>query len=335
LSLEGKLLCDWQKWEPQLRPYLGPGVKLTGGDARPFRLAGALNAPAAKPLTVAHAPAAPPGVFGRLRGESGLNWKSAQALGCQVGPAEIKGQWADGWFRIVPIETTLNQGRLRLQPSLRLDPRPFVVELTKGRIVERAHLTPAACASALGYALPVLADVAQAEGELSLDLDAGRVPLTEPTRTEMTGKIVIHSAQVSAGPLVRELSVLLKGPATLTLTRENVVPFQVINGRVYHRDLELHFPELTVRTSGSVGLDGSLSLIAEMPVPPKWLGSSKLASALAKQTIRLPIGGTLSKPRLDQRALRELSAQMARQAAERAIGQELDNQLKKILRPRK
>jgi hypothetical protein len=144
-------------------------------------------------------------------------------------------------------------------------------------------------------------------------------------------------------PLVRELSVLLKNPAILIPVRENVVAFQVVNGRVYPRDLELRFPELTVRTSGSVGLDGSLSLVAEMPVPPKWLGSSKLAGTLAGQTIRLPVGGTLSKPKIDERALREASARFARDAAENVMRQEIDeklkkevdNGLKKLLRPRR
>jgi translocation and assembly module TamB len=66
-----------------------------------------------------------------------------------------------------------------------------------------------------------------------------------------------------------------------------------------------------------------------MPVPPKWLGSSKLARAVAGQTIRLPIGGTLSKPKLDRQALRAASAQFARQATENVIRQEIDGQLKK------
>jgi translocation and assembly module TamB len=107
------------------------------------------------------------------------------------------------------------------------------------------------------------------------------------------------------------------------------VPFRLANGRVYHTGLELRFPELTIRTSGSVGLDGSLALVAEMPVPPKWLGNSKLARAAAAQTIRLPIAGTLSKPKLDERALREASARFLRNTAEKTIRQETTGELKK------
>jgi translocation and assembly module TamB len=322
LSLEGKLGYDLEKLEPQLRPYLGPGVKLSGRDVRPFHIAGALRGePAAlaagSPVT-------------RLHGDAAVNWQTLQALGCQIGAAELHGQLASGSFRAAPIEATLNQGRLHLEPTLRLDPLPLEVMLPKGRAIEHAHLTPAACASALGYAVPVLANVAQADGEISLDLQSGRVPLTEPDKGDIIGWITIHSAQVSAGPLVQELSVLLKGPATLTLAKDNIVPFRMVNGRIYHTGLELHFPELTIRLSGSVGLDGSLALMAEMPVPPKWLGSSKLAkSALGNQIIRLPIGGTLSHPRIDERALREASAKFARDATENVLRQELDGKVKK------
>jgi translocation and assembly module TamB len=321
LSLEGKLGYDWEKLGPQLLPYLGPSVKWSGRGVRPFHLAGTL-----RDL--------------HLHGDAALSWQALQALGCQIGAAELRGQLTNGCFRAMPIETTLNQGRLHLEPSLRLDPLPLEVTLAKGHAIDRARLDAAACASALGHAVPVLANAVQADGEISLDLQSGRVPLTEPDKGDISGWITIHSAQISTSPLVQELSVLLKGPATLTLAKDNIVPFRMVNGRVYHTGLVLHFPDLTIRLSGSVGLDGSLALTAEMPVPPKWLGSSKLAkSALGNQTIRLPIGGTLSQPRLDEHALREASAKFVRDAAENVLRQEegkvkkeAENGLRKLFR---
>jgi translocation and assembly module TamB len=344
LSLEGKLGYDLEKLEPQLRPYLGPSVKLSGRDVRPFHIAGALRGEGgggrgeegdlSSPSTLHPPPST------RLRGDAAVSWQALQALGCQISAAELRGQLANGCFRAAPIEATLNQGRLHLEPSLRLDPLPVEVTLPKERAIEHARLNPSACASALGYAVPVLAGVAQADGEFSLDLQSGRLPLTEPAKSDVIGWITLHSAQVSASPLVQELSVLLKGPATLTLAKDNIVPFRMVNGRVYHTGLELHFPELTIRLSGSVGLDGSLSLTAEMPVPPKWLGSSKLAkAALGNQTIRLPLGGTLTHPKIDEQALREASAKFARDTAENALRQEegkakkeAENGLRKLFR---
>jgi translocation and assembly module TamB len=355
LSLEGKFGYDLEKLEPQLRPYLGAGVKLIGRDVRAFHLSGPLSAPESSEIrkapdgSVPNSSQAPPAdrctsLFGRLHGDMGLNWQSLQALGCQVGPSELRGQLNGGCFRTAPLETTLNQGRLHLEPTLRLAPTPLEVTLAKGRIIDRARLSPTTCAGALGYAVPVLAGVAQADGEISLDLQSCRIPPTEPSKADMVGWFTLHTAQVSAGPLVQELSVLLKGPPTLTLAKDNVVPFRLLNGRVYHTGLELHFPELKIRTSGSVGLDGSLALTAEMPVPPKWLGNSKIAkAAIGNQTIRLPIGGTLSKPKIDEQALRTASARFVHDAAENVLREETESKLKKetenglrkLFRPRK
>jgi translocation and assembly module TamB len=331
LSLDGKLALDLEKLDSQLRPYLGPGVKLTGREVRPFHLAGPLAGSQGNLLT-------------RLHGDAALGWQTLQALGCQIGPVEARGTLTSGSFRAAPIEATLNRGRLHLEPALRLDPLPVEVTLAKGRVLDHARLSPMACASAVGYAAPVLAGVAEADGDISVDLQSGRIPLADPAKAEVAGWLTLHSAQVSGSPLVQELSVLLKGPATLTLAKDNVVPFRLVEGRVYHNGLELRFPELTIRTSGSVGLDGSLALTAEMPVPPKWLGNSKLAkSVLGNQTIRLPIGGTLEKPKIDEQALRNAMSRFVRDTAEKTLRQEIDNNLKKdtdsglrkLFRPRK
>jgi hypothetical protein len=121
--------------------------------------------------------------------------------------------------------------------------------------------------------------------------------------------------------------------APAKLRRESVVSFRMVGGRVYHQGLELIFPELTIRTYGSVGLDQTLALMAEMLVPPKWLGNNTFGSALRNQTIRLPIGGTLSKPKIDQRELDRLIGQFIEKAAGNVLEDELNRQLERLFGP--
>lgn len=336
LDLAGMLSYDLEKLEPHLRPLLGGGVKIAGRAARPFKVSGPLAPPPGVPgVKVALTPAAPSGIhYTHLRGEAGLSWESLRAYGCVVGPAEVRACLQQGWLQTFPIEATLNGGKLRLQPNLRLEPGPMELVLTAGPLVERAKITPEMCASALGYTLPALAHAAEAEGLVSVLLDGGRFPLSNPAAGNIKGTMVLHSARITPGPLVRELGTLMHTPGQVVMTKETRVPFQLVGGRVYHRDLELTISEFTVRTSGSVGLDGSLALLAEMPVPPRWVASSKLAPALAKQTIRLPIGGTIEQPRIDQAALRRLTAEFARDVAGETLRNELEKKLQGILRPR-
>jgi translocation and assembly module TamB len=328
IDLAGTLTYELEKMAPQLRPLLGKDVKIAGKDARAFKVAGPLY-PKSKTSVVAVSIAGPPPPmrFSELKGEASLNWKSLKAHGCDVGPAEVKAILQQGWLQLYPIETTLNGGKLRLQPNLRLDPEPMEMVLLAGPVIEKAKITPAMCAGPLGYALPALANVAEAEGLISLTLEGGRVPLSAPSAGEIKGTIVLHHAKLGPNPLVRELAGLLKIPAATGQVMECQVPFHMVNGKVHHSNLELAFADFTLKSSGAVGLDGSLAIVVDMPIPPPLATAAKLTPAQAKQTLRIPIGGTLEHPRPDPRALESLTAVLGRSL--------LENQLNRLLQPKR
>ncbi len=321
LDLAGAVKYDLQQLAPLLQPYLGD-VRIEGRETRTFRVRGPLYPGGGRTLSLRG-----------LTGDAALRWRSLTALGCEVGPADLRLCLQKGWLQWFPAEATVNGGRLRLQPNLRLEPGPAEVILVGGPVLERARVTPELCAGALSYALPAMGRVAEADGTVSVVLEGGRIPLADPSRAEIKGKMIIHAARLGPGPFTRELGGAFKLPPPTAVVRPGEVPFHLVNGRVYHRDLELVLPDVTVRTSGSVGLDGSLALVAEMPLPSRLFGAVSLSPALAKQTVRLPIGGTLEQPRLDQKALQGVVGQIARDLAGEALKHELENRLKSLLRP--
>jgi len=223
---------------------------------------------------------------------------------------------------------------VRLQPLVRLSPGPLELSLAAGRIVERVQITPEMCAQALQYIAPALTGVSETSGTLSIDLEGSRVPLDMPARGDLAGRLTLHSVEVAPGPLVRELSLLLGRPAPqkVAMRHESVVPFRMVDGRIYHQAIELVFPDVAIRTFGSVGLDQSLAIIAEMPVPEKWLPGGSAATVLRGRIIRLPIAGTLTQPKVDQQALGELTAQFARETAGDLLIQGLNRQLDRVLK---
>ncbi len=308
LALTGEVHYDLAHLETLLRTSLGIELNMAGKETRPFALSGPLYPRTrGEGLTLSMLPgraADTPLHLCALTGEATLGWRSLRAAGCEVGPAELRFCLQQGWLQLYPVETTLNGGRLRLQPNLRLDPGPAELILLAGPVVEKARITPEVCAGALAFAMPAVGHVAEAEGTVSLTLDGGRVPLDDPARADVQGKLIFHDARFGPGPLTRELTAVFKKPPPSCVVRASEVPFHMANGRIYHRDLELIFPEFTVKTFGSVGLDGSLVLLVEMPMPPKLVASLKLSAALARQTIRLPVSGTVDEPRLDARACR-------------------------------
>jgi hypothetical protein len=263
-------------------------------------------------------------------------WDGAYAWGFAAGPGRMEAQLRGGALTVAPVELAVSGGRLRLNPTLRLAPEPKALTLPAGPLAEQVQITPDMCAGALMYVAPILAGVTSAQGAFSIELDRCRIPVDAPRQGELSGRMIIHSVEVGPGPLVRELAILLGRQAPARLRRESVVRFALADGRVHHRGLELIFPELTIRTRGSVGFDQSLDLVAEMPVPPKWLGpleDTPMAAALRNQTITLPIGGRLTAPKLDRRAMEEISRRFAEQAARNVIEDEVDKALRRLFAP--
>ncbi|MHB1033106.1 MAG: AsmA family protein [Pirellulales bacterium] len=326
LDLAGKVEYDLEKVAFLLRPYVGQSLKLVGHESRPFFVRG--------PLRTARAEAAVQPLK-QLVGEAGVGWTSASAYGFEIGKADLKARLADGVLRFDPLDVAVSEGRLSVEPSLRISPEPVELNLKPGPLVRQVRITPAMCAAGLQYIAPVLAGVTTAQGRFSIEMEGCRVPVSEPAKGEMAGKFTIHDVQIGPGPLIGELTTLLglSGPAKLA--HESIVPFRMVNGRVYHRDLELAFPDLVIRTYGSVGLDQTLAIMAEMPVPPKWIGQNPLGTALKNRTIRLPIGGTLQRPQIDRQAFREISREFLRGAAGDLLRDELNKQLENLLKPGK
>ena len=325
LDLGGTLAYDLAKLEPQLKAYLGKGSQAVGKDAKPFRLAGRLSDGGAGLAVKLGKPASS---LGSLDGNAAVGWQALKAYGFEVGPAELKATVARGAVTATPVEATFGGGKVRLEPRLDLLSKDYDLTFAKGRIVDRAKLTPVACANALGYALPAIANVAQADGLVSFDLDDNAVPLADPDRAAVRGRLTLHNVTVSPGPVIAEVFTLLgaKQPA-LHLANEQVVAVRMENGRVHHENLTLTVGQSVVRTSGSVGLDGSLALVLDLPVPQKFLdavlkNNPLIRESLAKQRIKVPVGGTLAKPVLDLRGM-ELGVQQAVRDAGKTAGGDL------------
>jgi hypothetical protein len=223
--------------------------------------------------------------------------------------------------------TTLNQGQLEMSPRLRLNPLELAFD--RGANLQHAKLTPALCDELLSYITPALSR-STVNGEVSMTVDpASRVPLMATEKMEGGGRVTLHSVQIQGGPLIRVLATLTRNKSAVALQKEAVVNFRVTHGRVYHDKLELYFPDMMIRTSGSVGFDGTLDLIADMTFPPQWLPNVPWKDALAKQPIRIPIHGTLSQPAINEQEFQRLLGDMVRNTAKDAGGGTIRKELEK------
>ena len=84
------------------------------------------------------------------------------------------------------------------------------------------------------------------------------------------------------------------------------VPFAIANGRVFHENMRITMKDLTLKTSGSVGLDQSLQMVAEIPIAEDWIKGEAWMASLKGETIKIPITGSVTNPKLDMQAIKQI-----------------------------
>lgn len=315
VDCRGEITYDLAKITPLAQAYLGKGVVFNGRSTQQFQVAGSLVDPARPAITAWH----------QLRGTTKLGWDQLNLYGFHIPQGLVDVGLEQGILRTSALEVPVGAGRVRATPALRIGPEPMELRLEPGTIIDHVTITQEMADERLKYVMPIMAGVAQVGGQFSVALEDFRIPLQNIDAGAVTGKMTVHNVDIGPGMLTQELADLLGRGGNISLTRESTVDFKMIEGRIYHQNLEFAFPQMTMRTMGSVGVkDQSLSLMAEVPIPSQILANAPIAqAALAGQVIRVPIAGTLMKPTLDRTAFQQATQQFIQNAAQGALQQAL------------
>ncbi len=344
LQASGTLEYREETLDQLLASYLGPEVRLQGDRQVRFQVTGQ--------LTDSKTAAEPTHWSRRWTVSTDAGWSTATVYGLPLSAGRVKGSLRDGQIQLLPFDIGVGEGRLTASPKIFLDPPPQQLILPQGPLVSHVQVSPQVSEKMLKYIAPILAGATRAEGEFSVTLNETRIPFDDPKKSRVVGQLEIHQMRVSPGPMIAELVAILEQIDALTkgrpLLQASVTPgsnkaitvenrqidFQVSEGRVYHRNLEFLIDDVPVRSYGSVGFDQTLALEIEIPIQKKWIDRQRALRSLAGQTIKIPIRGTFSKPRIDERAVAELSRQMLQGVATEAIGSEINRALEKLFKSR-
>lgn len=355
VDLKGQVSYDLELLVEKLRSYFGDTLRLAGRDTQSFVVRGPLwperaqETPARRadtPQFTATSRSKGPLVHSELVAASGLTWEQANFQGLVAGPGELKSKIEQGVLSVQPLDLAVGEGRLTINPRIELNAGPPLLVLEQGPLVQNVRISPEICQAWLKYLAPLLADVTEVEGRFSVDLDRALLPLDHPKTGTVKGQLAVHKARVGPSPLSQQFlwiakqvqSIAAGNPLNLAAPvaqdwvelPEHQVAFEMIEGRVHHRQLRFQVRDVAIETSGSVGLDQTISLVAQVPIRNEWIDRNKLLSSMQGQTLQIPISGSLTRPKIDDRALRELGGQAIRGAAGRLIEDELNKGLKRL-----
>ena len=352
VNLNGEVTYNLALLVERFRGMVGEGLALEGQSTRQFTLRGPLRPAPTATLSAAqpNSPTHTPLVSRELTGSGSLSWQRANLYGLEVGAGTLDGQLREGTIDFQPLDFPVGGGRFRFSPRVLLNGDPPALTAQPGPLLDRVQLDEAMCREWLKFVAPMLADATQAQGLFSVQLNALNLPLAAPKTGTSEGIVSIHTAQVGPGPLAQQLITISRqvkaaaegNPLNLAapsqtpwlMIQEQQVAYRMENGRVYHEGMTIYVGDVPVTTSGWVGLDESLDIVAEFPILDEWVQNEGALASLSGQVLQVPITGTLRQPNLDERALENLAGQTLGEAAGRLLEGELNRQLDRLFGPR-
>ncbi|MFM7593015.1 MAG: hypothetical protein ACKO85_14605, partial [Isosphaeraceae bacterium] len=227
--------------------------------------------------------------------------------GISLGKMQISADWQNGRLDIAPIDTTINDGRLHLEPLVEMSPEgtPLFVRLGPNTTLQRMSLDTITSQKYMVYPAPALASATTVKGFISARISNGIIPITDKSRElDIKGDMAFEDVTFGPGPWLIGLtnSVGLPPPPTFALNQP--IQFEILGDRVIQSGLMIPIGDLTrLNFSGSVSFKKELDLLVQVPVTPSLLANAPLVrSFLGQEEFKIPIRGTLDKPEVDKSA---------------------------------
>ncbi len=336
LVSKGNVTYDAAQVTERMRPWTGSYLAVSGQRTQPLEVTWTSNASTSESWAKS------------LQAQSNLGWDSANVIGIPIGKADVPIRIENGHF-LSKTEIPVSQGTLRWNLDGNVAADPIAIVQAPETVIENVAITPQMCQGWLKFVAPLLADVTSVQGNLSLRIDEAVIVPTDLMKQTAKGQLTVHGANVGPGPLADQILVLVQqirnfrkgigatdggGQQTSWLHMpEQNIGFNVQQGRVAHQNMQIQAGDVVINTSGTVGIDGSLELIASVPIQADWVQKAPALQSLAGQPIQIPLRGTVQKPQMDFAALSGLAQQVASAAIQSEAQKQIEKGMNKLLGP--
>ena len=335
IAIKGQALYDAARVAERIQPWTGGQLQMAGQKTIPIEV-----------VWKGKAESVGSSLAG-LQAATRLGWDQARLVGINIGPADVPVSVTNGQLATA-AEITVSGGVVRWDVASDLTAHDMIIYQKPMIVLENVAITPEMCQTWLKFVTPLLADATSVEGRLSLKLDQATLNPTNTRNQTVVGQLLIHNAEVGPGPLsnqiitlVQQINAIRKQDFTQAVSAQKVwvqlpeqkIDFEMINGQVVHRNLNIRAGDVMISTSGTVDIDGRMELLAAMPIPDDWVEKSQWLAGMRGQSLQFPVRGTLTSPQMDLQLLKQFGRQQVQQAASGLIQQQLSKGLGNLFGP--
>jgi hypothetical protein len=259
--------------------------------------------------------------------------EAIEAYGMKLTPNDVPVRVA-GAAAGAKFESPANGGQLDFQPTVDMGQDPYILSFKKNiDLLKDVQITQGLIDGVLAAIHPLFKDAVVPEGLLGLNMKHFSWPLSEKQRNQATfaGTLRLNGVRLNSTPFMADLlSIMGISERELRLVDQDIA-FEAKNGRIELSPVTLEAQGSQLTMQGSVGFDKTIDFIARVPVTEKMVGRDGYRF-LQGTTIRVPIRGTASRPRLDQTALQDATGDLIQQALRKNLEQGAQNLLQNLFK---
>jgi len=257
-----------------------------------------------------------------LTANATLGFEQADYMGLDFGPTDVEIQIRNGLLKIVPFETTVNEGRFNFAGQVDFNQKPAQLKMAEPlQLMKNIKINDQTTKKLLMYLNPIFADAVNASGIASFSCEQLTIPLDAAAKNqaEIVGTVSMDQLRLQASGL---LSTILSSGGTSA--RDAVITirptkFVLRDGFLRYDDMQMDIGDNPVNFKGVIGLDKSLDMTVTLPYTSEGR-TVRIGQEANDQRIKVPLRGTVDKPELD-----------AGKLLESQLRQQLENQLRKGL----
>ncbi|MDX2501211.1 MAG: hypothetical protein QNL14_11995 [Deltaproteobacteria bacterium] len=254
-----------------------------------------------------------------------------EAYGLKLTPNDVPVSVA-GAAAGAKLESPANGGQLDLQPTINMAREPYILSFKENiDLLKDVQITQGLIDGLLAALHPVFKDAVLPDGLLGLNMKHFNWPLAKKYRDRATfaGTLKLNGVKLNSTPfLARLLNMMGISERQLSMTDQEI-DFEAKNGRIELSPMTLDAEGYQFKMHGSIGFDNTLDFIVQIPVTDKMVGKDAYPF-LQGTTIKVPVGGTTAKPRVDETVLQQATGDMMQQALRKNLEKSAQDLLNNI-----
>jgi len=288
---KGKVAVNFDAVSELLEAKGIDAFKLTGRGQREFHLVG----PMAGGLTT---------LFEEGEFTGSLFLGSLTGLGLNAGASDITLHLAKGLLKTA-YQPTLNGGKLRLVPEMTMERGITTLGFpAQTRLLDNVKLNQEMASQLLVRVNPLFEGSTVQDGAVTVDILSGHLSSGLPLDKGISAEadILFKDLRLELGPALHDLLTLLKVNGRTYSEEHLSIHVAIKDGRINVSPIKMVIDKQPIFFSGWVAFDGTIKYLIEVPLTDRATGG-KGGKLLKGTTIKIPVTGTVNKPRLDTSVL--------------------------------